>query len=91
MRTYLRPDIVPKIFLCFLAIYCVGFETCRSRFFSLDIRINTIKHAMVGQLQNPSPGFEDVIRAHFYLKKDQILEVSWEWTVVFELFLQSLD
>jgi len=46
---------------------------------------------MVGQLQNPSPGFEDVIRAHFYLKKDQILEVSWEWTVVFELFLQSLD
>ena len=30
---------------------------------------------MVGQLQNPSQGFEDVVKAHFYLKKERILQV----------------
>jgi len=30
---------------------------------------------MIAQLQNPSPGFEDVVKAHFYLKKDRILQV----------------
>lgn len=30
---------------------------------------------MIGQLQNPSHGFEDVIKAHFYLKRDRILQV----------------
>jgi len=47
--------------------------------YNLDIRINTIKHAMIGQLQNPSTGFEDVIRAHFFLKKERLLEEVEEW------------
>lgn len=47
--------------------------------YNLDIRINTIKHAMIGQMQNPSPGFEAVIRSHFYLKKNQILREVEEW------------
>lgn len=51
--------------------------------FVADIRINTIKHAMIGQLQNPSQGFEDVIKAHFYLKKDRILQVRNVCTVYF--------
>ena len=41
-----------------------------------DVRINNIRYAMIGQLQNPSPGFEDVIKAHFYLKKDRLLQAS---------------
>jgi len=49
-----------------------------------DIRINTIKHAMVGQLQNPSLGFEDVVKAHFYLKKDRILQV-WNDAAIIDL------
>ena len=32
-----------------------------------------VQHSMVGQLQNPSPGFEDVIRNHFMQKKEYIL------------------
>lgn len=44
-----------------------------------DVRVNNIKHAMVAQLQNPSPGFEDVIRTHFYLKKNKILEEVHSW------------
>jgi len=31
---------------------------------------------MIGQLQTPSQGFEDVVKAHFYLKKDRILQVE---------------
>ena len=38
---------------------------------------------MVGQLQNPSQGFEDVVKAHFYLKKDRILQV-WYRIVIIE-------
>jgi len=30
---------------------------------------------MIGQLQNPSQGFEDVVKAHFYLKRDRIQQV----------------
>jgi hypothetical protein len=44
----------------------------------VDIRVNTIKHAMIAQLQNPSAGFEDVIKAHFYLKKERILQVCFK-------------
>jgi baculoviral IAP repeat-containing protein 6 len=50
--------------------------------YNLDIRINTIKHAMIGQLQNPSQGFEDVIKAHFYLKKERILQEVEQWSKV---------
>jgi len=32
---------------------------------------------MIGQLQCPGQGFEDVVKAHFYLKKDRILQVCY--------------
>lgn len=41
----------------------------------IDVRINNIKYAMIGQLQNPCPGFEDVIKAHFFIKRERILQV----------------
>ncbi len=41
-----------------------------------DVRLNNIKYAMIAQMQNPSPGFEDVIKTHFFLKKDKLLAVS---------------
>ena len=34
-----------------------------------------MKHAMVGKLKNPAEGFADVINAHFYIKKPNILKV----------------
>ena len=37
---------------------------------------NNLKYAVLGQLTNPPEGFEDVVRAHFYLKRDVLLEVS---------------
>lgn len=43
--------------------------------YNQNIRIHSIKHAMIDQLRNPYPEFEDVIKTHFFLKKDRILEV----------------
>lgn len=34
-----------------------------------------MKYAMISQLQNPPPEFADVIKSHFYWKKQRILEV----------------
>lgn len=34
---------------------------------------------MIDQIKNPSPGFEEVIRRHFYLKKDIILKEVGKW------------
>ena len=41
------------------------------------VRTNNINYAMVAQLQHPHAGFEDVIKTHFYVKKDRILEVNY--------------
>ena len=47
--------------------------------YSNIVRYTNIKYAMIGQIKNPSPGFEEVIKRHFYLKKDQILKEVQGW------------
>lgn len=43
------------------------------------IRVATIEHAMIAQLQNPPKGFENVIRTHFYLKQHYIISMIEKW------------
>ncbi|KAH3764663.1 Ubiquitin-conjugating BIR-domain enzyme [Pelomyxa schiedti] len=43
------------------------------------IRCGTLDHAIIGQLQNPSPGFEEVIQKHFYLQQNRIIEQVNRW------------
>eukprot|EP01105_Mastigella_eilhardi_P017325 TRINITY_DN3984_c0_g1_i2.p2 TRINITY_DN3984_c0_g1~~TRINITY_DN3984_c0_g1_i2.p2 ORF type:complete len:124 (-),score=39.89 TRINITY_DN3984_c0_g1_i2:80-451(-) len=43
------------------------------------IRCGTVEHAITGQLRNPSPGFEEVIRRHFYLQQNRIVEQCNRW------------
>ena len=43
------------------------------------VRYGTLKYAIIEQLKNPTPGFEDVIRRNFFLKKDMILEEVDGW------------
>jgi len=45
----------------------------------LVIRVATVQHAIVGQLRNPSPGFEDIIQTHFYLRQREIMEQCKVW------------
>jgi hypothetical protein len=34
---------------------------------------------MIDQIKNPPKGFETIIKRHFYLKKDEILEECEKW------------
>ena len=43
------------------------------------MRYGTLKYAIVAQLQNPSKGFEEVIREHFRIKKPLILRQLDLW------------
>ena len=43
------------------------------------VRYCNIKYAMVDAIKNPPKGFETVIRRHFYLKKNEILEEVRKW------------
>ena len=58
---------------------------------------NNLKYAVLGQLTNPPEGFEDVVRAHFYLKRDVLLEVSlvnssrFEGTKIEFIFFQEYE
>lgn len=43
------------------------------------VRYGNVKWAMLGQLKNPSKGFETAIKRHFYVKKAEILTEVNEW------------
>lgn len=44
-----------------------------------NIRYRNMQWAILDQLQNPSKGFEQVIKTHFKIKKDKILEECGKW------------
>lgn len=44
-----------------------------------DLRVQTIKFAMVDMLRSPPAGFEDVVREHFRHKQEYILAVADQW------------
>ena len=43
------------------------------------VKYANLKYAIIEQIKNPSPGFEEVIRRNFYLKKDRILAEVDAW------------
>ena len=47
--------------------------------YSNIVRYCNIKYAMIDAIKNPTKGFETIIRRHFYLKKDEILEECNKW------------
>lgn len=47
--------------------------------YSNIVRYCNIKYAMVDQIRNPAKGFETVVKRHFFLKKDEILEEVRKW------------
>ena len=47
--------------------------------YSNIVRYANIKYAMIEQIRKPSKGFEEVIKRHFYLKKEQILKEVKGW------------
>uniref|UniRef100_A0A7S4P9W7 UBC core domain-containing protein n=1 Tax=Paramoeba aestuarina TaxID=180227 RepID=A0A7S4P9W7_9EUKA len=51
----------------------------QSESYNKNIRYQTTKWAIVDQLNNPPKGFEEVIKLHFQLQKDSILEQTKKW------------
>eukprot|EP01114_Cavostelium_apophysatum_P004651 TRINITY_DN1498_c0_g1_i1.p1 TRINITY_DN1498_c0_g1~~TRINITY_DN1498_c0_g1_i1.p1 ORF type:complete len:1151 (-),score=363.17 TRINITY_DN1498_c0_g1_i1:73-3525(-) len=51
----------------------------QSRRYNEVIRVATVEIAMVGQLRNPSRGFEAMIKNHFAIKKDYVLATVEKW------------
>jgi len=51
----------------------------RNEGYSNIVRYGNVKFAMLGQLKNPSKGFESVIKRHFYLKKAEVLKTCRRW------------
>lgn len=47
--------------------------------YSNIVKLATIKYAITQQIKNPSKGFEDIIRKHFYVKRDIIIKEVTEW------------
>lgn len=43
------------------------------------VRYCNVKFAMIGSIQDPKPGFEEVIRKSFYLKRKIVLEEVEQW------------
>ena len=58
--------------------------------YSEDVFRNNLKYAVLGQLSNPPEGFEEVVRAHFYLKRDFLLEVCNLYLSFFYYFQHEL-
>jgi len=49
--------------------------------YNKNIYYNTIRWSMIDMINNPPLGFEDVIKNHFFLKREHILEELKSWTL----------
>lgn len=51
----------------------------RNRGYINKVRWGTVKYAITGQLESPPAGFEELVRAHFKIKKPLILRQLDQW------------
>ncbi len=47
--------------------------------YSNIVRYCNIRYAMIDNIRSPPKGFETIVRRHFYLKKDEIMEECRKW------------
>lgn len=47
--------------------------------YSNIVRYGNVKYAMLGSLENPPKGFEDVVKMHFFYKKKEIIKTCSKW------------
>ena len=43
------------------------------------VKLANIRYAMIEMIKKPPRGFEEVVRRHFLLKKEEILEQCERW------------
>lgn len=59
--------------------------TANSKDYNLNICQATVRWAMLDQILNPCPCFKDVIHAHFYMKKHEVLAQVETWIQELEI------
>ena len=52
--------------------------------YSEDVFLNNLKLGILDQLSNPPEGFKDVVKAHFFLKKDALMTEFEKWSQKFK-------
>jgi baculoviral IAP repeat-containing protein 6 len=57
--------------------------------YNANIRQATVRWGMLNQLKNPCPAFKDVLDAHFYLKKGQIMAQCKQWLTEMETMCKN--
>ncbi|XP_067140304.1 probable ubiquitin-conjugating enzyme protein 17 [Centruroides vittatus] len=57
--------------------------------YNKSIYYYTMKYAILKQLHFPPPGFEEVVKAHFYLKRNRIIKDVENWAKL-DLSLTSI-
>ena len=57
----------------------------RNEGYSNIVRVGNINFAMVNMIKKPPSGFEDVVRRHFYIKRDVILKECATWVKMAEV------
>lgn len=55
--------------------------TSRSAEYNENIWVGTLRHAIIGQLRNPTKGFETVIQSHFRLHKHNLRKQAEQWVL----------
>lgn len=48
--------------------------------YNQDIRFQTLRWAVLGQLETPPAGFEEIVRTHFRIKRDLVRKQCADWT-----------
>lgn len=43
------------------------------------VKLANIRYAMIEMIKRPPRGFEEVVRKHFLLKKEEILAQCYKW------------
>jgi len=51
-----------------------------SKSYNKDIQYNNIKWAIIDNILNPPPEFEDIIKIHFSIKKNEIVKLAEDWS-----------
>jgi len=52
----------------------------QSEAYNRSVQVNSVRWAMIEPLKQPQPGFEKVVRAHFFLQRDAILKEVEQWS-----------
>jgi ubiquitin-protein ligase len=53
-------------------------KACSAKY-NQDLQPNTIRLGMINMIKNPPPGFEEVVKNHFSMKKEEILNTTLLW------------